>query len=184
MTRPGHSNLHAMTSLKMALKVKVAQLCQLLETPWTSLPGSSLHGILQARILEWRANPFSRDLSKPGIEPRSPGLQADSLPSEPPGKPKNTGVGSLFLLQGISPTQESNWGLLHCRYILYQLSYQGSPKTALERIIHNTQNMVTIRRCVLHTHTHTHTHRNIIQVCKRYPAVYHLQHGWTLRVLC
>jgi len=56
-------------------------------------------------------------------------LQADSLPAEPPGKPKNTGVVSLSLLQGIFPTQESNWGLLHGRWILYQLSYQGSLTT-------------------------------------------------------
>ena len=41
----------------------------------------------------------------------------------PPGKPKNTGVGSLSLLQGIFPIQELNRGLLHCRQILYQLSY-------------------------------------------------------------
>ena len=40
---------------------------------------------------------------------------------------QNTGVGSLSLLQWIFPTQESNRGLLHCRWILYQLSYQGSP---------------------------------------------------------
>ena len=40
----------------------------------------------------------------------SPALQADSLSSEPPGKPKNTGVGTLSLLQGIFPTQESNRG--------------------------------------------------------------------------
>ena len=46
---------------------------------------------------------------------------------KPPGKPKNTGVGSLSLLQRIVLTQESNQGLLHCRRILYQLSYQGSP---------------------------------------------------------
>ena len=39
---------------------------------------------------------------------------------------QNTGVGSLSLLQGIFPTQELNWGLLHCRWILYQLNYQGS----------------------------------------------------------
>ena len=84
------------------------------------------HGILQARILEWVAFPFSRDLPNPGIEPRSPALQADSLPAELQGKPKNTGVGSLSLLQQIFPTKESNWGLLHCRQILYQLSYQGS----------------------------------------------------------
>ena len=41
---------------------------------------------------------------------------------------QNTGVGSLSLLQGIFPTQESTWGLLHCRWILYQPSYQGSPR--------------------------------------------------------
>ena len=63
--------------------------------------------------------------SQPGIKPRSPTLQADSLPAEPQRKPKNTGVGSLSLLQWIFPTQESNRGLLHCRWILYQLSYQG-----------------------------------------------------------
>ena len=52
-------------------------------------------------------------------------MQVDSLPAELQGKLKNTGVGSLSLLQGIFPTQESNQGLLHCRQILYQLSYQG-----------------------------------------------------------
>ena len=40
---------------------------------------------------------------------------------------QNTGEGSLSLLQGIFPTQELNWGLLHCRQILYQLSYQENP---------------------------------------------------------
>ena len=69
----------------------------------------------QARILEWVAFPFSRGLPNPGIEPRSPALQADSLPAEPQGKPKNTGVGNLSLLQGIFLTQEPNWGLLRCR---------------------------------------------------------------------
>ena len=56
----------------------------------------------------------------------SPTLQADSLSTEPQGKPKNVGVGNLFLLQGIFPTQELNLGLLHCRQILYCLSHQGS----------------------------------------------------------
>ena len=67
------------------------------------------------------------DLPNPGIEPKSPALHEDSLPSELLGKPKNTGVGSLSLLQGIFPTQELNWGLLNYRQILYQLSYEGSP---------------------------------------------------------
>ena len=47
--------------------------------------GSFVHGILQARILEWVAIPFSRGSSWPGTEPRSPALQVDSLRSEPPG---------------------------------------------------------------------------------------------------
>ena len=63
----------------------------------------------------------------------SPTLQAGSLPSEPPGKSKNTVVGSLALLQGVFPTQESNWGLLHFRQILYQLSYRGSPYKSIKQ---------------------------------------------------
>ena len=63
-------------------------------------------------------------VSSSWMEPRSPALQADSLLSEPPGKPKNTGVGGLSLLQQIFPAQKSNRGLPYCRRILYQLSYQ------------------------------------------------------------
>ena len=49
-----------------------------------SRPGSSVHEILQARILEWVAMPPPGDPPNPGIKPRSPALQAGSLPSEPP----------------------------------------------------------------------------------------------------
>ena len=86
----------------------------------------TVHRILQVIITEWVVLPFCRDLPNPGVESRSPELQANSLPAEPQGKPKNTGVGSLSLLQQIFPIQELNWGLLHCRQILYQLGYQGS----------------------------------------------------------
>ena len=157
--------------------VLVSQLCPTLCDPLgCSPPGSSGHGILQARILEWIAIPFSLivscavlccayllshvqlfanpwvvacqtllsmgfsrqeywsglpcpppgNLPIPGIKPRFPALQVNFLPSEPPGKPKNTGVGSLSLFQGIFPTQESNWGLPHYRQILHHLSYQRS----------------------------------------------------------
>ena len=58
-----------------------------LQPQWLYPPGSSAHGILQVRILEWVASSFSRRSSWPRIKPGSPTLQADSLPSEPPGKP-------------------------------------------------------------------------------------------------
>ena len=144
----------------MKVKVKVSQLCLILCDP----VDYAVCGILQVRILEWVAFPFSRGsshprdwtqvsiagrfftswvtreaqeywsgehfpspggLPNPGIELRSP-LQEDSLPAGSQGKPKNTGVGSLSLLQGVFPTQELNPGLLHCRWILYQLSHKGS----------------------------------------------------------
>ena len=72
------------------------------------------------------AFPFSRGNPNPGIKPRFPALWVDYLPAQAQGKPKNTGVGSLSLLQWIFWTQELNWGFLHCRQILDQLSHQGS----------------------------------------------------------
>ena len=67
---------------------EVAQLCMTLCNPMDcSLPGSSVYGIFQARVLEWVAISFSEDLPDPGIKPRPPALQADTLPCEPPGKP-------------------------------------------------------------------------------------------------
>ena len=128
------------------MKVKVTQYCSTLCEPMDY----SVHGIFQVRILDWVAFPFSRGSSQPmdqiaggfftswttrdalrllpnpGTEPRSSALWVDSSSAEPQRKPKNIGVGSLSLLQWIFLTQESNQGLLHCRGILYQLSYQGT----------------------------------------------------------
>ena len=78
-----------------------------------SSPGSSVHGIFQARILEWVAMPFFPGKNTPG-DLHDPGIE--------PGSPKNTGVGCHFCLRGIFPTQ--GWSpqllhLLHCRQILY-----------------------------------------------------------------
>ena len=92
-----------------------------------SPPGSSVPGILQQEYWSGLPCPPPVDLPNPAIEP----CRRIFLPSEPPEKPKNTGVGSLSLLQGNFPTQESNRGLLHCWQILYQLSYLGSPNTSL-----------------------------------------------------
>ena len=99
-----------------------------------------VHGNLQARILEWIAFPSPGDLPNPGIQPRSPALQADSLPAEPQEKPKNTGVDSLSLLQWIFPTQESNRSLLNFRQILHQLSYQGRPTQRNVMLLSQTWN--------------------------------------------
>ena len=100
------------------MNVKVTQSC----------PPRTIQSMEFSRPEYWGGRPFPSpgDLLNPGIEPRSPALHADSLPAEPQGKPKNTGVGSLSLLQGIFPTQGSNWDLLPCRRILYQLSYEGA----------------------------------------------------------
>ena len=87
-----------------------------LYSPWNSLGQNTGVG---------RLSLSPGDLSKPGIEPRSPTLWMDSLPAGPPGKPKNTGLSSLSLIQ------ESNRGLLHRRWILYQLSYQESPNLSV-----------------------------------------------------
>ena len=69
------------------MKVLVTQSCSTLCDPMDcGPPGSSVHGILQARILEWVAISFSRGSSQPRDQTWSPTLQADSLPSEPPEK--------------------------------------------------------------------------------------------------
>ena len=126
---------------KWKVKVKLLSRVWLFATPWT------IQSMDFSRPEYWCGYPFPSPWTSPGqnigvgtlsllqgivptqgLNPSLPTLQVDSLPAEPPGKPKNTGVGSLAFLQGIFPTQESNWGLLQCRWILYQLSYQGSPR--------------------------------------------------------
>ena len=98
------------------VKVKVTRSCPTICNP----KDHTVPGIHQARILQRVAIPFSRGSS----QSRPLTLQEDSLPAEPSGKPTNTVVGSLSLRQRIFPIQESNWGLLHFRQILYQLSYR------------------------------------------------------------
>ena len=92
------------------VSMKFAQSCPTLWTPWT------IQSMEFSRPEYWSGYlfPSPGDLPNPGIKPRSPTLQTDSLPTEPKGKPENTGVGSLSLLQQIFPTQELNWGLLNC----------------------------------------------------------------------
>ena len=79
--------------------------------------------------------PSSRGLPNPGIKPRSHASQVDSLPSEPPGKPKKTGVGSLSLLKRIFLSQKLNQGLLHCNgFFTSELARKVFTKELLELI--------------------------------------------------
>ena len=78
----------------------------------------TVHGILQARILQWVAILFSRGLPNPGIEPRSPSPQVDSLPAEPPGKPKLTNYKSFNLER---PHWISSNGLFSWHVLITQL---------------------------------------------------------------
>ena len=108
----------------------VIQSCLTLYDPMGYSPrGSTVHGGFSRQEC-WSGLPCPPpgDLPNPEIEPKFPALQADSLLSEPPEKPKSIRVGSLSFLQGIFPNQELHHSLLHCRQILYQLSYKASSK--------------------------------------------------------
>ena len=112
----------------MILRAQSLQSCPTLCDPMDYSPsGSSYHGDSVGITGVGCHALLQGNLPNSGIKPRSPTLQADSLTSEPSGKPMNIGVGSLSLLQGTFSTLELNQGLLHCRWILYQPSYQRSP---------------------------------------------------------
>ena len=137
---PGAGQLHSGTdNMHAGLPVPRISAISFMTIKWVKVtqcltPRS--HGLYKfSRPEYWRGYPFPSqwDPPNPGIEPWSPTLQGDASPAKPQGKPKNTGVCSLSLLQQIFLTQELNWGLLQCRQILYQLSYEGShlPKRSL-----------------------------------------------------
>ena len=94
----------------------------------------TVHGILQSRILFQVAFPFSRGSSKPRDRAQVSHIAGRFFATWATREAQEYWSGSLSLLQRIFPTQELNWGLLQCRQILYQLSYQGSPKTRWARI--------------------------------------------------
>ena len=83
-------------------------------------------GVLQGGILEWVAMLSSGGSSNPGIKPRSPTLKQILYPLSHKGSPRVLKWVAYLFSMGSSLAQESNLGLLHCRWILYQLSYQLS----------------------------------------------------------
>ena len=123
---------YCLVALNMLCCAQLLSDAQLFAILWTVVHQTPL-SVGFSRQEYWSGLSFfsSGDLPDAGIKPRYPMLQTDSLPAEPPGKPMNTGVGSLSLPLRIFPTQELNWRLLHGRQILYQQGYQGSPKLSL-----------------------------------------------------
>ena len=96
-----------------------------------SLPGSSVHGIFQARILEWVAISFSGDLPNPGIKSASPALQADSLPlvkfqfTRNLSLPQHNVASAGFKLSPLSTTLGtlgSAHGLTTCSTLMFKLA--------------------------------------------------------------
>ena len=117
-----------------------------------------VHGLLQARMLEWVAFPFFRGSSQPGIEPRSPALQADSLSVEPPGLPDSNVFWACYLdCQGpVLVTLE-----YHCQVVFHW-----------ERVTSYSTRRVwewgNQRDSSLNLDTHTHTHTSTGIWCKLY----------------
>ena len=90
----------------------------------------TVHGILRARILEWVAFPFSMGSSQPRDWTLVSHITGRFFTSWATGELKNIEVGSLSLLQGIFPTQKSNWYILRCRQIFLPTELSGKPMSA------------------------------------------------------
>ena len=132
---------------------EVAQLCPTLYDPMDgSLPGFSIHGIFQARIPEWVAISFSRDLPDPGTEPGSPSLQAGALPSEPPGEPLKSLTVFESKLAGTLPCQKAEehlflWsGLLPCPDTADSVKLEGMGDRWNDHQVNELASLGTTRR--------------------------------------
>ena len=117
------------------MKWKVTRWCLTLCHPMDC----TVHGILLVRILEWVAFPFSRVSSQPRDRTQVSHIAGSFFTLyQPQGSPGTLEWVNLPLLQWIFLTQESNPGLLHCKWILYQLSHKNTGrKIQLITNIHN-----------------------------------------------
>ena len=106
----------------------VLSFIRLFATPWTVACQAPLSmGIFQARILEWIAMSSSRGSSQPRDRTQISCITCGFFTIWATRKPKYTGLISLSLLQGIFLTQGSNWGLLHCKWILNHWATREAP---------------------------------------------------------
>ena len=106
--------------LKWKVKGKVGKSCPTLWDP----TDYRVHGILQARILEWVASPFSRGSSQPRDRTNVSHIAGKFFTSWATREAQEKWSGWPIPFPRDLPTQELNQGLLHCRWILYQMSYQ------------------------------------------------------------
>ena len=105
----------------------------------------TVYGILKARILEWVAFPFSRRSSQLRDQAQVSCIAGDSLPAEPQGKPKNTGVGSLSLLQRISwPRNQTGVSWIADRFFTNWAIRKAVEKEALTRVLKNGEYLVCL----------------------------------------
>ena len=137
-------------------EVKATQSCPTLCIPMDCI----VHGILQARILEWVAFPSPGDLPNPGIKPTSPILQVDSLSAEPQGSPRILEWAAYPFSNESSQSRNrtgvsciaggffTNWSNFTPRYILKRITNKDSNRHLYSHvqcsIIHNSQNKGTI----------------------------------------
>ena len=112
------------------VKVKVSQSCLTLCDPMDY----TVHGILQARILKWVVFPFSKGSSQPRDWTQVSHIAGKFFTCWATRQAQEYWSGYLSFRQWIFPTHESNWGLLHCRGTLYQMSYDRSPIPILTRL--------------------------------------------------
>ena len=144
-----------------------------------NLSGSSVHGDSPGKNTGVGSHTLLQGIfPTQGSNPRSPAVQVDSLPYEPPGKPKRTRTGSLSLSHRNSPAQEANWGLLHCKRFFTCWATREAPGVTLvgikswlyhllDRCFNLSKSMPLFHGFFFfllnklmdtHTHTHTHTH--------------------------
>ena len=129
----------------MQVKVLLTQLCLTLWNPMVcSLPGSSVHGILQARVLEWVTIPSSRESFRLGLLHCR---QIDSLTSEPPGKPsKMVGGTKSHLESNPKPTRDTQRAQTNLGYTKTQRTHRDWARTVSECLLQRYQSAVACCR--------------------------------------
>ena len=123
--------------------------CAVLTTPWTAVCQAPLSiGFSRQEYWSGLPDPPPGDFPQPRDRTQVSTSQADALPSEAPGKPKNTGVGIAYPFSSGSPTQELNKGLLHCKWIFLPAELPGKPHYTSYDMPIRTSSIVTLQTVI------------------------------------